>query len=184
MLPRILIQHVRVVWTKASRGNPGATRRNAVPNGFEVPAAALTAAEAVAVHRVLIDESVEFRRVDEPIETFDGDGVIEVGCVRVRREGEGEGEGARVRFEYGGGGLPKRERVTAGGKWVPLREDVCLLSLGQWARIEWNARFVTASNGQWWYERITVNVALGATTPDLFAASSPTAVYSQLADLF
>ena len=36
-LTDVIVQYVRVVWTKRSRGAPGAAIRNAAPLGFSLP---------------------------------------------------------------------------------------------------------------------------------------------------
>ena len=61
LLPRLIVQRVRVEWSKASRGMPGAGRRNAVPAAFPLPRSVLRASSDVTVHHLVACEADEFR---------------------------------------------------------------------------------------------------------------------------
>jgi hypothetical protein len=177
------VQYIRIFWTKASRGHARASRRNAVPRAFDLPADIIASTEPTPVHAVSVEEANSFL----PVRTADiwaGDGsrALRIGCACIAFEATG----LRLRFEYdeSHGGAPARRRFDAQGTSALLSEDVCLLSPGDWARIEWNGRFVDIDTGSWWYELQTVNVALAEDpSPDLFLTANPTIVYSQLADL-
>ncbi|MER6666294.1 hypothetical protein ABT256_17265 [Amycolatopsis japonica] len=79
----VTAQWVRTYWTKQSRGEPGATRRNAVPQGFLLPEAAQP-----LVHEVTIREKEGFVPVEqmrrEPSDPAEVEAVRDSDLVRVR----------------------------------------------------------------------------------------------------
>lgn len=55
----IIIQHIEIIWTKASRGMPGAGKRNAVPGKLEVPVTACHS-DGMLIHKVSAREQDGF----------------------------------------------------------------------------------------------------------------------------
>jgi hypothetical protein len=48
------------------------------------------------------------------------------------------------------------------------------LSCNRWASIEYNGRFTCIDTGNWWYEHMVINVAVGDFIPsNCFMASEP-----------
>ena len=63
MVARIIVQHVRVQWTKASRGHPGSVRRNAVARAFELPTDVVGASQSSVSTALPGGARVSFARV-------------------------------------------------------------------------------------------------------------------------
>jgi hypothetical protein len=160
------VQQVDVTYTKASRGAPGAARRNALPRAF---------AMHVAGDAPFAFERYVLRERD--------------GFVPVRREAAtsasapGRQNGLTLSAAAG--------RVTVGLRWSPFagrpprRPVPRALELypGQTARLFVNARH--ASYAGQWYAETTYNVAFGpALAPDAFTAARPGAQLDLRANLF
>ena len=181
MAPRTVAQYIRVIWTKASRGNPAASRRNAVPQAFELPADILESAEPTQVHALQVRELNDFvpaRKADRW--AGDGSQLLRIGCACIALEATG----LHLWYEYdeAHAGRPFRRYYDATGTLTSVKKDVGLLSPGEWARIQWNGRFLL--HADWWYELCTVNVAfVEDLSPDFFLTASPAVTYSKLADL-
>jgi hypothetical protein len=139
-------QWVRTCWTKASRGGPGAARRNATPVAFSLPSGV-----GPLVHEVVMREGQDFvpqfdHRTDLP--TADE---VELRPVDER---------LRVLLIASAWGMPRRHR----------RPPAVLLKPGQWLRWHINYRF---SGGcpcgeEWSYRLDTLNLAHGPVAVDTF----------------
>ncbi len=179
-----LIQVVRLSWSKAARGGPGARARNAVPAAFEVPAD-LVGAEGVlcvdALHwgdRNTFAEPFWSERSRAPLTAG-----YAVGCVAV--SAEAEGLLVRYRYEPAAGGAPDRRAFNPAGhresttRTLPVRD-------GQWVRVCYNGRFSDIDTGAWWYEQVTANVAwfVGEPNGRVFLDREPAQELRALAELW
>jgi len=175
-----VVQVIRVHWTKRSRGDSAAALRARAPR-----AAALAAPTANPAGRIRVDELTigepDFQATRTTTRYADPADLPTSTGVRLHREGDL----LRVRFEYPpDGGLPARSKVDASGTRVPLTEHCFTLPAGAWGRVEWNGRRTAVGTGAWSYHLTTVNIAFGRQVAvDVFLASPPVAVHSQLADL-
>ncbi|RPF22245.1 hypothetical protein [Myceligenerans xiligouense] len=132
----VVIQIVRVSWTKASRGAEGAAARRAAPLGLVLPDELTTA----SFHQVVFDETDAFtpesRRL--PSELLDD---------RIRIDIHDAGPVVRVGPLFG---------FTYRGYHPSVR-----LRPGRWVRWLQNARWTSATgHGDWRYTAETVNVAI------------------------
>ncbi|MET8357948.1 hypothetical protein [Micromonospora sp. NPDC005171] len=143
-----VVQWVRTTWTKRSRGGAEATRRNAVPVSFALPAQAMP-----LTHEVDMAEADGF----EPRE----------GLVRAPYRSEvrlrlADGQ-LRVELLASAWGMPRRHR----------RPPAVRLAYGEWLRWQINYRFTGMSGGAWRYRLDTLNLAHGAVPADTFLGEPP-----------
>lgn len=140
----VVIQIVRVSWTKASRGGEAAAVRNASPLGVALPGELTT----TSFHRVVFDETDTFtpRGRCIPLEELDD---------RIRLDIRNAVPVVRVDPLFG---------FTYRGYHpsVPLHP-------GRWVRWLQNARWTSATgHGDRRYTTETVNIAIAPVEPDVF----------------
>lgn len=171
----VLIQEIRTVWSKASRGGAAAARRSSVPEAalFHPPGARPAAGQIF--HRVLFyGEANDFAG---PIKSEAAELTADstsVGCVRV--EVSARGLTVAYEYDYGCGGLPPRMARPG----VGLREEMTV-GPESWARVRYNGRF---SGEDWWYQKVVVNVgSFERPGADVFIATAPAFEISQMAKL-
>jgi hypothetical protein len=161
-LPMILIQEIRGIWSKASRGGAAAALRTSVP-------------EAALFHQLLVyGEANDFTEpLNAEIVELESDS-ISVGCVKI--SAPSEQLVVAYEYDYGCGGLPPRLRRPG----INLREEL-IVGRESWVRVKYNGRF---SGDEWWYEKVVVNVGLFQ-NPDagLFGSTKPAGEISQMAAL-
>jgi len=152
----IVVQKIKVVWTKASRGGEGARRRAAVPLAFELPA--FPAGDA-AYHAMFCEERDGFAPRDVERKTSLPE---HSACVLF----EVRGDGIRIGYQWSPAcGAPERDLVPP--RW--LME----LRRGDYGRVLHNGRF--SGEGDWWYQQIVFNVAIAdVVASDLFMRAAPT----------
>ncbi|MER7589620.1 hypothetical protein ABTW72_19005 [Micromonospora sp. NPDC127501] len=143
-----VVQWVRTSWTKRSRGGAEATRRNAVPVSFALPAPT-----APLIQEITMAEADGFEpreglsrppyRSDVRLRLVDG----------------------RIRVELlaSAWGRPHRHR----------RPPAVHLAYGEWLRWQINYRFTGTSDGAWLYHLDTLNLAHGAVPADTFLGEPP-----------
>jgi len=172
----VVVQVVRIVWTKASRGAPHASRRNALPRAFGVdPSRALYVFER---HFIVETAPGEFRNRSVERRTTN----------RVPSQQE-----ELVLEEHGA-------RLVLGLQWQSYRDDsdnltgtgeppregnhrAVEIGIGQTARLVINGRH--SSHAEQWYTEDIFNVALvDKVEPDVFTGRPCQVSFSQLADLF
>lgn len=140
----VIVQVVRTRWTKASRGQPGASARAAVPVGFAVDGAPTSnGADAVLVATIEADEADGFAPVHrvEPMDALP----VRIANLDIVRYGEL---------------LVVTRRVETRTGW-PARSPAVVafrLGIGEWGRIVRNHRLGGYSS-EWSYEKTAVNVA-------------------------
>ena len=164
----IVVQHIQVHWTKASRGMPGAGRRNAVPLVCPLPEAPM--GKGLWVQEITAHESDEFRRRHHAPATGTASRYHGLNFTPVQ-------DRLQVFFHYDKDlhGLPHR------GPQKPLQ--LFDLSPGQIGTFHINGRFVS-TRGQF-YRSHTFNITHGTTIPqDAFTGNTPHRVADWRADLF
>jgi hypothetical protein len=171
----VLIQEIRSVWSKASRGGAAAASRNSVPEAVRFPMDRSKAAAHKIFHQSLIyGETNDFA---EPLKS----GMVEssshliiIGCVRI--EVTSEHVMVAYEYDYRCGGLPPRQSRPG----INLREEV-IVEPDSWVCIKYNGRF---SGDEWWYEKVVVNIGLFQ-KPDaeVFSSREPVDEISQMAEL-
>ena len=151
----IVVQKIKLAWTKASRGGEGAQRRAAVPLAFELPA--FPAGDA-AYNAILCDERDGFAPRDMARQTSLPE---HDACVLF----EVRGDGVRVGYQWSPAcGAPERD--FAPPRW--LME----LHAGDYGRLLHNGRF--SGEGNWSYQQIVFNVAVAdVVASDLFTRAAP-----------
>jgi hypothetical protein len=140
----VVVQWVRTYWTKRSRGAPGATRRNAVPEAFPLP-------EAVPpfVHEVRMHESDDF--TPHPAVT------------------SGLPPAAQVELTEADGTLTVLLVLQTAPEWarngLGLRRPIALRP-GQTLR--WQANYRFTPDWGWYYRLDTLNVCYGKGSAEVF----------------
>lgn len=162
----VLVQHVEIVWTKATRGMPRAAERARLPRVY-----AVTPVGAVYGYvRLRLQEADDFRVVLQ--EQREAPQIpASAGSLCLRRGAD--------------------DRLVLGLRWTWLRgqpprhprPEALRLAPGQWAQLQINGRH--ASHSGQWYTEDTYNVACGpGIEPEVFRSRPPDAVFSLAADLF
>lgn len=160
----IVVQRLVTHWTKASRGAPAASARNATPEALALPAALLSA-EAACLHH-----AVDFRegRAFQPEERAGTDGHVSPMAPWL-------GKPCSVRFDLAPGRLDvsfRRDSDLGDGSGRPPDGPCFVLAPGQWGRVAFNGVFGDHDTGEWYYEKEVFNVAhVDAATADLFLAA-------------
>lgn len=171
----ILIQEIRSIWSKASRGGPAAALRNAVPEAAPFPLVRAGSKTGPILHQSLLYG--ELNGFAEPISSQ----VVElrsdrisIGCVKI--EVSSEQLVVAYEYDYRCGGAPPRHSRPG----VNLKEEV-VAGHESWVRVKYNGRF---SGEDWWYEKVVLNVGLFQEyEPGVFYSSKPSHEISQMAEL-
>src|SRR5262245_43942324 len=144
----VVIQEVHTSWTKDSRGAPGATARNAVPERLAFTTS--VGHHAVLEHLARYGEESGFV-ASETVTSYDAPASLRYGCVRVVVDD------SRVqviwRYDPGYIGAPERDEGPP--------KEAFVVSLGQWGRVRYNGR-LTSDEGGWWYRKVVLNVGIFA----------------------
>lgn len=139
MTAPIVVQVITTRWTKASRGQPGAGRRTAVPDVLPLRA---PAGDAIVVETVSADEEHAFALVRS---------TSAAAALPLRI--------ASVLIEDVDGAVRVTRRREVGTGWPSRPSDVvaCSLDPGQWGQVVTNHRH--SGYAGWSYDKIVVNVA-------------------------
>jgi hypothetical protein len=181
-----LVQVIQLRWGKSARGGQGARDRNAVPLAFEVSADELLGAadELVVVESRWGARNAFVEPLHRSLRRVATAAGYRFGCVSV----SANPEALSVRYQYdtAHGGAPDRwffNSATGFGE-APGRNFV--VRPGQWVRIRYNGRFSCVDTGNWWYEQVTVNVALfrGVPSGQVFVGSEPSQDLVALAEFW
>jgi hypothetical protein len=170
----VIVQSIKSVWTKNSRGGRLATLRSAVPEALALPFRGGSPQAAFILHEVVYHESNNFSKpLTDSLKTVQSLS-LEVGCVTIERNEES----VVVKYEHGlRCGAPVR--FGEGGQEA-LKKFA--LGAGETGRVAYNGRF---SGDHWWYEKIIVNVCRCAeVSNDILTHSMPAPEIMDLAILW
>lgn len=167
----IVVQRLVTEWTKASRGAPGAVKRNAAPEALLLPQGLLGRRDEYREHEVTFGER----------EGFEASGERVVGEARLPADVWAR-DRSPARLELLADGSldvsfhPGNYIGAASGR--PPNGDCFVLPHGTWGRVVWNGRFGDYDTGVWYYRKGVVNVANlpdgEAVQADLFLRPTPT----------
>lgn len=174
MIPILIIQHIHIIWTKDSRGMPGAAKRNAVPKALQLPAT--QALQPVIVHEV---NAHEFNKFELSEKISQCQQLKKHWCLKFETKHDetasGSNPSVQIRMDYNvqSTGLPSR------GAYI---RELFELAPSQSAVFQINGRF---SWDETWYEQHQINVAfLHKFNERIFLEKTPDFVVNQLEDLF
>ncbi len=175
----IVVQTIRIGWTKKSRGGRLAELRNSVPSEFLVPTPA-NIANNLVWHDISFHENDEFDLTNR--------GKLKCNPINERfgtKCGIIEFDASSTSLTYCWlDGAPARTYMDPFGNYVPIERRI-EIGPNQWASIQYNGRFSAMDCGNWWYECETVNVGItDEFVADLFTATKPIERYSQLGNLW
>ena len=176
-----LMQVISVRWTKASRGAPYATFRNALPEACEVLIPANTKRTAsILLNTIVYDEKDSFENPKILSRWFQEESCTHA-CFKV------EHNTAQTIFtcnlgELGHNARPQRHYYDLkAGKYASTSKSFHI-SPGQWKRCLYNVRY-TGYYG-WFYQKHTANVTLiPEPFPDIFTTSKPAEIFSDMRPL-
>jgi hypothetical protein len=171
----ILIQEIRSIWSKASRGGAAAALRNSVPEAAPFPViGAKSTADKIFRQLLVYGETNDFTEpLKSEIVELKSDS-ISIGCVKINVLSEQ----LIVAYEYNYkcGGLPPR--LSKPG--VNLKEEV-IVERESWVRVKYNGRF---SGDEWWYEKVVANIGLfQKSDADVFNSTEPVDEIAQMVEL-
>jgi hypothetical protein len=174
-LPMILIQEIRSVWTKASRGAAAAALRNSVPEVALFPVISSKSMAHQILHQIIVyGETNDFAEPLKSEITALASASISIGCVKIKVSSSQII--VAYEYDYKSGGLPPRHRTPG----VNLKEEV-IVEPESWVRIKYNGRF---SGDEWRYEKVVVNVGLFQKyEAGVFYSNDPTSEVTHLAEL-
>jgi hypothetical protein len=181
-----LVQVIQVRWTKAARGGEGARTRSAVPSALAVPAAELADAEGMLCVEISQWDERDYFAEPHSVRrhrTSLADG-YSFGCVSI--SAAAKALLARYQYDRGSGGAPDAWFFNGASGYGESPGHTLHVRYGEWARICYNGRFSSPETGDWWYQQITVNVALFAREADggVFLDRAPTQQMHVLRDLW
>ncbi|MDH3741309.1 MAG: hypothetical protein OER56_06880 [Hyphomicrobiales bacterium] len=163
----IVIQHIKVIWTKKTRGGKGAAVRNGVPQAFALLPVSSDA--DCALQSVRCEEHLDFQPVcarEAPVTQFPANWR----CLGLSL--------SKDRFDV-------RFRWSPAQCGAPERHDFDAFSLakGDWSRLVCNGRS-SDSVGHWYYQLDTYNIAFTeGFSAGLFLDTAPKRETSLLASL-
>ncbi len=173
----IVIQWVSTSWTKASRGHPGSSRRNAIQDGYPLPSAVLECASSVFSHQLQANESSGFElqgsfRSYEPSDPLSP---LNSSSRLLKLELEDHLLSLHFTPDSLAMGAPSRRHLARTFKLRP----------GEWVRLRMNGRHTDYHTGTRHYSKQVCNVALvSAPVIDLFTSGTPTYELDGMARLF
>jgi hypothetical protein len=173
----IAVQTISTSWTKSSRGGMLATMRSRVPK--QLPLNLPSDFSNLVWHSISYSERNKFM---EPFAvkvstSFENN---RFGCRNA--EIQLQDNSATLIYRYQSG-APVRRFFDKTGTYV-APEHLIAISRNSWASIEYNDRLTCIDTGNWWYEHVIVNVAVGDNIPaNVFLTTQPIEHYTQLAHL-
>ncbi len=170
----LVIQEICTEWTKASRGAPRATLRNAVPENVVLSDASRgNCGSAGLYHRLCYGEWNDFSSPVESLANVELGEEMLFGCVRIYPLEDPP----RVVFAYdmAHGGAPERESRL---------ETAFELQRNAWGRVVYNGRFSEGYESVWTYRKTVCNIGLfDCYNAKVLVDSGPACVYKSLARL-
>ena len=132
----IYIQKIKTNWTKKSRGNPGSTLRNGVPEKLPIKTTDLS--DTVVLQEIIFNEG----GFDKPSKNK----ILEINETQIREH--------RLDFNYSDVGLEI-------GFWNEnqIKKKVGVLKFNSWCQLKTNRRF--AMEYTWGYYKIVYNIFYG-----------------------
>lgn len=170
----LVVQQVHTRWTKEARGGRNAVLRNAVPESRSLPVERMKNAKPRVLHHQLTYGYEQFTQpTGDLLRGTSVWGSFTFGCVTVH--GDEEGVSATFRYDRGCAGVPDRG-------WA---RKTLFLTGDTWGQIVYNGRFVPDWDGDWWYEKMVVNIGLfERLSSGLFTRTEPTYRFSAMSELF
>ncbi len=147
--PALHVQIIRTIWTKQSRGAPGATARARVPLSLPVPPSVVRRGElTVEVHNFY--EPNFARPLNSKSERLNltENFVYKKGVFSLNWNGER----ALTAWQSSHVGAPTPPFAAEKMGRLEVAPDSCV-------RLHWQERLSDFDNGNWWYEKTVVNVA-------------------------
>jgi len=170
----VIVQEIKVSWTKKSRGGEGSVQRNTVPEVFILPPVQPVKYDDVLIHQqIRFGESNDFDMPNGELKTekFEVNTRSEFGCLSLRFKPAQ----LEIQYKYGWSctGAPRRDDHP----WTRF------LDAGQWIQMIYNGRFNSGWESFWTYHKTVFNIALLAQfNPDIFL-KQPTHKFTDMADL-
>ena len=166
------VQIIDLEWDKSARSGELATKRNAIPTAFAVPACPpgksgyglINIEEQYWDHSNGFVRPVNFEQEQQPLIEKQNLGCISVSYIK-----------SELKIIY-------TWDQTVGTPRRPLTKKLTLLS-NQWAQIRWNGRSSRIILGAWRYKQVTVNIGLfdGQVDEGIFANTKPDLQFEQMA---
>jgi hypothetical protein len=199
----VLYQAIVILWTKASRGTPGSSSRNQVPEALPLPASPPDAPWPLRLRQwapqvlpplkqedrrspdlyLRLVAYCEAQRFQDPVQYWTALTTRLPESCTLRLPGwhvppvdvVGTPAGLQVTFSWHEvPGAPRRQHLP--------RQERMLLTDGQWLQMRFNARH--RSDRSWYYEKHVLNLGVVRTyNPSLFISSAPACTATDLADL-
>jgi len=173
----ILVQTIATSWTKASRGGRLAELRSRVSK--QLPARIVDDSAPVIWHAVEYSERNDFA---EPCSVNSTTHMPNnrFGCSNIEIELRQDFAVLTYRYQTG---APARRFFDKSVNYLPPEHSIEVVN-NRWASIEYNGRCSCIDTGNWWYEHVVVNVAVGnPVDANVFCTSTPIERYCQLAKL-
>ncbi|MBK9749397.1 MAG: hypothetical protein IPO91_21810 [Chloroflexi bacterium] len=175
----LVVQDIRVTWTKASRGGVNAGRRNAVPHALpltDLPPLdkTLSAAPLVLIHQQYrCTEAADFQ-MPPPLTTSRAIAAHDkVSFPGTRLKIAPTAITVIYRYTWSGTGAPTR---------YPVARSITLAA-GQWGQVQFNGRF--GWDAPWTYHLTTLNIGLFTHIElDVFVRTTPHKTLFDRADLW
>jgi hypothetical protein len=167
----LMVQHISVEWTKASRGGKGAALRNAVPEALplkDIPAT--NDPLALIYHHASFLQNDKFQNPHIKIkaEVIMSEQWLDLPCTRIHIAGEQVL--VRYSFNSGTGGAPRRDDFP---------RDFTLM-VSEWIRIKFNGRF-REWEGAWYYRKTVLNIGLFEKIARNAFLGEPTRIFNDMA---
>ncbi len=168
----VLVQMIKVEWSKSSRGGQGARNRNSVPSALTIPDDLLGRWRGeILVDSSYWNEANDFARPNRrESERLPPDKVLRIGSVSIALRAEGSDV--------------VRGPETLAIRFIPLSREI-FMCRREWARVVFNSRFSCIDSGNWWYEQVIVNAGLfdGRPASSVFVESRPAWEFRRLTRL-
>jgi hypothetical protein len=170
----VVVQQIHTRWSKACRGGENAGKRNAVPEIARIPVQHITEANLTLVHHLLgYGERNGFSKPYEEVRINSSVRPLTVGCVSI----DYSEEQALVTFRY--------NRVCGGAPDRSWARKLLSMAVNEWSQTVYNGRFAPDWGGDWWYEKMVVNVGLFEhIKPGVFTRQEPTCQFNAIGELF
>ncbi len=168
----VLVQEIKIEWSKKSRGAPGSIKRNKIGKVLKLPLNQADKSKYVLFgQRLHFSEWKKFQNPTEQIECYESFDSKEFGCVKVIKANHS----LSVVWQYDQdcAGAPYRDKTP---------KIAFILQENEWGQISYNGRY-TEEEG-WYYKEIVLNVGLfNEPTKDCFIISKPNHSVNQKAHL-